>query len=491
MAKTINNTIKVSSYINKRRNWLSYIFIGLIIVIFAIIIEKEIELPAVILFLIGFFSLAFIFSKTLNKPEVILYALVTYLPFSKVLVGDFGGVMTALNLTNILTIIAIIAWVISSFVQNRRFYRRTSLDILLFIFILFGCLSLVKGTIYFGSNYFIEYIIPLKRWLTPMFLFFIFFNMIRDKETIKKIVIIMMFVLTIVALMAIYDYIDIAGKVSSLEKSRIGGIAQQPNVLAAFFVYYMFLFAGFMLVYCKNIKYWLLFLPFLACFRGIQVTFSRGGYLAFVAAGLIIAFFKNKVLFFAITCALILAILNPIFLPKGIRYRIYSTFQDKIYESSVEESVDLSAARRIEIWKGGLEMIKEHKWFGVGYGVFPYLIPFYAPEVGKVDAHNTYILIAAEMGIFALLVFLLILFIIFKNTYKLYNITKDKFFKALSLGWLGGLGGVLVANIFGGRMDSQEVSSYFWIISALIFRALYIERNSKKSPVASHRSHNA
>jgi O-antigen ligase len=213
-----------------------------------------------------------------------------------------------------------------------------------------------------------------------------------------------------------------------------------------------------------------------------MVTFSRGGYVAFAAAGLTIAFFRNKVLFIAVTLALILAIINPVLLPKGIASRMSSTFRnDQIYASSLEEEVDSSAATRIAIWKGSLPMINDHKWFGIGYGVFPYLIPFYAPEVGEITPHNTYILIAAEMGIFALLAFLLVLLVIFRNSYKLYKMTQDKFFKALSLGMLGSLGGVLIANVFGGRLDSEELSSYFWILAALVFRALYIERKSKNT----------
>jgi putative inorganic carbon (HCO3(-)) transporter len=286
-----------------------------------------------------------------------------------------------------------------------------------------------------------------------------------------------MFVMIIVALMAIKDYIDI-GEVSRLEKARVGSIAEQPNMLAAFFVYYMFLFAGFMLVYWNNFRYWFLFFPFLACFRGIQVTFSRGGYVAFIAAALVIAFFRSKILFAFIAFILIFALLNPQFLPKGIHYRMASTFKDKqVFAQSVEEIVDKSSQRRIEACKGGIKMVKEHLLFGVGYGLFPYLIPRYAP-VRHMDAHNTYILIAAEMGIPALLAFLLVLFIILKNTRKLYIKTNDKFLKALALGFLGSIGGVFVANIFGGRLDTQEVSSYFWILAALIFKALYFERQS-------------
>lgn len=479
MANVTNDNIDTSESIGTKRNWAFYCIVSLAIIFFAIIIEKNIELPKAILYAfsgLGFFYLLF---AAFGKPEIVIYALVAYLPFSKILVGDYSGAMTAFNFTNILTVLAILAWITQTITANKNFYTRTSLDMPLFLFMFLGCLSLTKGMMFFGSAYASEFVFSLKRWLTPMFFFFIIFNMVRTKKEIKNIVIVIMVVMTTVALMAIKDYIDI-GQVSRLERARVGGITAQPNILAAFFVYYMFLFAGFMLVYWRNFKYWLLFFPFLACFRGIQVTFSRGGYVAFAAAALAIAFFKNKILWVCLILVFILALLNPILLPKGIAYRLASTFDnEQVYAHSVDEIVDKSSQRRIEAWKGGMLMIKQKPLFGFGYGLFPYLIPHYAP-VRSMDAHNTYILIAVEMGIPALLVFLLVLFIIFINTRRLYVTTKDPFMKALALGFLGTLGGVFVANIFGGRLDSQEMSSYFWILAALIFKALYLEREENK-----------
>src|SRR3989338_3840081 len=132
-----------------------------------------------------------------------------------------------------------------------------------------------------------------------------------------------MVVMVLVALMAIRDYLN-AGD-SSLEKSRVGGIAEQPNMLVAFFCYYMFLFLGFFLVYYRKPKAWLLLIPFALCFRGIMVTFSRGAYLAFATGCLGAIFFRSKVLF---ACLLVLIgwmAINPSLLPAGIRYRMGQT----------------------------------------------------------------------------------------------------------------------------------------------------------------------
>ncbi len=63
-----------------------------------------------------------------------------------------------------------------------------------------------------------------------------------------------------------------------------------------------------------------------------------------------------------------------------------------------------------------MNMIKKHPFLGIGYGSFPYFIMEYSEIEVERDAHNTYLRIAAEMGIPALLIFLLLIILIFINT---------------------------------------------------------------------------
>ncbi len=458
-----------------KTNILLYIVIGVIILMFAYLIEKNISLPPLITRTIAALGLCVLFFVSFIRPDWVFYILVAYLPFNKILVGKLASNITGINITNIITFFVIIAWLVKSYRDKNRIFTRTPLNIPIIIFMCFGVIALIRGSLFFGAEYAMAYIIPLKRWLTPIFLYFIALNIVRDKRMLKNTVVIIIFVVAVAALMAIYEYLDI-GSVSSLDKARVGGIAEQPNMLGGFFVYYMFLFAGFLLVNYRAIKYWLLSIPFAICFLGIQVTFSRGAYIAFSFACLALAFFKNKILFSLSILLLILAVLNPVILPRGMRYRLISTFANReiIYSTSIEDVVDSSTKERFTIWKGAIKMIKEYPLLGVGYGVFPYAIPLYAP-IGQIDAHNTYIIIAAEMGIFALLVFLWILLALFRHTYRLYRRSKDRFIKGFALGFLAGLAGMLMVNMFGSRLGSSEVSSYFWILSALIFRAKILE----------------
>jgi len=163
-----------------------------------------------------------------------------------------------------------------------------------------------------------------------------------------------------------------------------------------------------------------------------------------------------------------------------MRYAIDRTKgSEAMYDNTpIEDTLDKSAGTRIEIWRGAVQMIKDNPVWGVGYGVFPYAIAMYVP-LGEVDAHNTYLILAGEMGIPVLLVFLLIMLLLFKNTFWLYTRIEDPFVKAVALGMLGGIAGMLMANMFGSRLESEEVSAYFWILAGLIIRAVLMKKRKE------------
>jgi O-antigen ligase len=239
----------------------------------------------------------------------------------------------------------------------------------------------------------------------------------------------------------------------------------------------MFLYAGHWLENIGRRRAWLLLLPFVLCFRGIMVTFSRGAYLAFALGVLGLAFFKRRSLVLAAVAGLALAVLNPWLLPAGIRYRLETTFETRSeplgeYGSApLEEDLDQSSASRLVIWRGALDMIETNPLAGVGFGRFPALITSYANVRRSVDAHNAYLITAAELGLPGLFLLLVNFAVLFWVARRVYRRHPDRFVHATALGFLGGLSGLLMANMFGSRLNTTEVAGYVWILAALMARA--------------------
>ena len=442
--------------------------------------QTDRQIPSLIIALCSIAGVMGLFLTSLRRPELPIYVMVAYLPFSKVLIGDFGGIMAALNLTNLLIVVLFVSWWTSSHAERRPLFEPHMLHLPIVLLVGWVLISFVRTTFLYGhmwvESYLSESLSDLKRWLDPIVIYFLFFHLVKDRQRWKTVVVLIMVGVTIAALMAIREYLT-GNEGSSLESSRVGGIAGQPNILGAFFVYYMFLFAAFWLQRVNRPKAWGFLVPFLLCFRGIMVTFSRGAYVAFAQGVLGLTYFKNKFLFALAAGAIAFVVMNPSVLPGGMRYRLESTFRpqtqivDPYGTTDLEKSLDESSAVRLMIWRGATQMIQKHPWFGIGLGRFPYEIREYLAQDRWIDAHNAYLITAAEFGVPALVLFVLILLVLFRITAVVYRRHPDPFIRATALGFLGGLSGLFMANMFGSRLNTTEVSGYFWILAALMARA--------------------
>ena len=136
---------------------------------------------------------------------------------------------------------------------------------------------------------------------------------------------------------------------------------------------------------------------------------SRGAFVALCGAGIAISLsapkrFRVKLLVGMVVAAVgLLYLSDPQFLT---RMGNIGTHAESVREG--REVTDASAMARIEIWKGGLRMLKDNP-FGVGPGNFNQNIGRYSPDFAGFSPHSTYIQSAAELGLPGLALFLAIL----------------------------------------------------------------------------------
>jgi len=75
-------------------------------------------------------------------------------------------------------------------------------------------------------------------------------------------------------------------------------------------------------------------------------------------------------------------------------------------QDRLDEMASVSAVQRREILQTGLHIAASHPVLGVGIGCYPQANELYAPQLGRRDAHNTYVTLAAETGLPGLLLWL-------------------------------------------------------------------------------------
>jgi probable O-glycosylation ligase (exosortase A-associated) len=152
---------------------------------------------------------------------------------------------------------------------------------------------------------------------------------------------------------------------------------------------------------------------------------------------------------------------------------------------------DKAATSRIELWKGALNLVKEHP-FGVGGGGYDALSPVYAAEVVETfgnerTTHNTYLLAASEWGIGGVLFFLAFVVASLRELHRLRKLpprtpAETRLYVesyAIELGLIG----VLTAGIFTNRLYAEAV---YWLPAfAAVLKNLYLNER-KNAPDRDH-----
>jgi O-antigen ligase len=119
----------------------------------------------------------------------------------------------------------------------------------------------------------------------------------------------------------------------------------------------------------------------------------------------------------------------------------------------------------ITAWKAGLRMIRTHPLFGIGLGNFKYMMRWYVPAGTDWSsiAHNTFLEVAAEMGLPTLGVFVGMLVFSYRSlgeAGRRARIVGDRMMYLASLALQAGFVGYLVGACF----ISAEYAKLFWLV---------------------------
>ncbi len=441
---------------------------------------RSVHLPLVILIVIAVIFVFACMKFSIEDYSRLMLLFCVFAPFQKILPGDFNGIIRGFNVTNIFFFFLVLGWAIQTLRLEKNFYRRRTIDIPLIMFCLLGLVSLFRRELYGGEQTMIDSIFVMKEWLLPMLIYFVVVNNIEDRRTLVRLVVVICITTSLVAFLGMKKfYMDKGGwggSFSSYDKARIGVISGQPNQLGAFFSYYTFILAAFFLLRWRKFRYWALLIPLIACWRTTWLTFSRGSQVAFSLAALATVFlWSRKVFVFFVVPLIVLLVVFPQLVPDILVGRMANTVH-------LDGSLDHSSQSRLSVWKHAIIMIKANPIVGVGYGNFQlHLHEYGLPSSTRgIDAHNTYLLYAAEMGIPAALLFILILILCFWKGLYVFIWSRDNFFRATAMGFLAGLIGLIVSNMFGSRLNSNEIVFQFWILVAVIMHMAARTRKDKR-----------
>ncbi len=196
---------------------------------------------------------------------------------------------------------------------------------------------------------------------------------------------------------------------------------------------------------------------------GLYFSYGRAGWISFVVALFVIAALRYRKLLLILPVVLIFAI---ILVPA-----ISERFSD-ISAAALSDRNSSTLGARIEVWKGAIEVVKDHLILGVGYGVGRYKVGEYLGQYSWM-IHNDYISVLLETGVIGLIMFLVwqghwlySIFIVYRNSSYTYD-------KILSLAILA----IFVASLVSRVTDNSLQDSYrLYFLSALVAAVLALPR---------------
>lgn len=228
------------------------------------------------------------------------------------------------------------------------------------------------------------------------------------------------------------------------------------------------------------------------------LTQSRGGWLATGCGLLVLGYLslrKKRIKWgmWLATVVVVAALVSPA--AEMVLDNVYLEGEDSLYDRVVQlaersrervlssfEGNDFSISQRRIIWSDTLDLIRAHPWLGVGPGNYELFLPAYrsVPRhrvwkelMGKrthvpYHAHNEYLEIWAESGLFGLAAALWLLGGVLWLGFRFLSARQESATRAISCGCLAGMVATLVHCLFSFNLQDPVSAVHFWLLGGLL-----------------------
>jgi len=401
--------------------------------------------------------LLIIFTVSFIKPERALYILIFSMLLSpEITLGETAssslGRGVTLRLEDLLLIVIGLSWFArTAVVKDLGMFLKTPLNrpILFYMLacvlstgfgVMTGRVELKTGTL-FVLKYF-EYFI----------VYFMTVNHLRDAAQLRRFVFCLFLTAFIVALIGMFQ-IPGGERVSAPFEGHGG----EPNSFGGYLLFIGMIAAG-IAVKTRDIRLRQLLLFFILCLvPPFFFTQSRSSYLAFIPAGLFLAFLSER-RFVIVGLVCVGLMLSPLFLPEIVKQRISYTFNQPEEPGQItigDVRLDTSTSARLQSWKEVLRDFTRHPILGHGVTGYPF-----------VDAQFPRVL--AETGLLGLAAFLTLLAAVFRLAWGRFREANDPFQRGLVMGFLAGYVGLIVHSVGVNTFIIVRIMEPFWFFVGVI-----------------------
>jgi O-antigen ligase len=395
-----------------------------------------------------------LFVVAFSSVRYTLYILVFSMLLSpELIVGETPAREITIRLDDIFLLILLISWLTKTAIYKELgLLRFTSLNRPILLYASLAVLSTMIGLIAGRVNLLSGFFFTLK-YLEFFLFFFLVINNVTDIKEAKKFTTAILITCFIVTLFALYQ-VPSGERITAPFEGKYGG---EPNTLGGYLIIMLSIIISLYITHPYfRFKRLLIPLAILIVFS-LAYTQSRGSWLGLIAmTTTFIIFSKKRIIFSLVTAILILSM--PYITPEVAQKRAKGTFIGEPGFKQTEKifgiTFDPSASERIACYKNAFKRWVKHPI--MGYGV---------TGAGFVDTQ--YIRLLLETGIVGFILFIYVIYTLFKNLLTTYRTTDELFIKSLSLGMMAAIFGLMGHSITASTFIIVRIMEPFWFLSGL------------------------
>ena len=425
------------------------------------------------------FGMLFGLASVVIDPTEILLAIFFFSVVAVVMSSPEAGIiLTCLGLpfSGTLQLVALICLTMISYIFKlicgRRVFRLQPLDltvIVFLLFVIFGGIFTMDDTSFPKMAVFVCF----------MSVYFVIKNIISSPDLVKRCLYALVLSSAIVSAVGIYQ--NYFGEISaqwhdvfvfSEIRGRVVSTFGNPNVLGEFLILIFPITLGLMASAKKANERFVLFASALLSCCCLLFTWSRGAWLGCIVA-----------------TAMFLCVSSKYFFTAGLlSLPVVGTFAFLLSDSAIVQRLtnfgDSSTSYRLNIWRGVLRMLEDVGLFGIGIGegAFGRVYPIYAPTGVEAapHSHSLYLQITVEMGIFALLFFLIFIFMFTQFSFGFCKNALNRSNKLLCMGIFSGIAALLIQGMTDYVWYNYRIFLLFWIIVGLGVAHVYTAKDTEE-----------
>jgi O-antigen ligase len=386
-------------------------------------------------------------------PEWTLMLLPFALPYSEMLPVT---PIPMVNSKNILIFALLLSWIGHGVLLRRRVLEPSPWNRPLLAFLAFALASAIFGLVTRGPG--LGDLYPrLQAWwyaIMGFVLFFVTYNTVRQPKQVRLLAYLYCIGAGLGAIGVLMEYRDY-----SYARRVAGGMGDINGASAYFSCAIVFTVELLGSHYRRLWQKLLLIGALIGSGIGMILPASRGAIVACATTGGIQAIRSGPI---RMMLVIITGLAIYLFTPAHVKERFTETQQEVAAGELAEGS-----SGRVDIWKGAIEVIRDHPIVGVGFGQLPSAMRETSLGEQRV-AHNLYLETMAEMGIPGIALLLTLFWLGLRSARKLQKETG--FAKTLGNAYFYFLLSLLISNLFGGRLYSIYSAGSLSILTALVFR---------------------